>query len=150
MSCREIKSNIYGTSTHFSCFLQNWSNCKTIIIETLQPMFPCSKGYCGHSVSQKKIRHVFLNSGNQTCPRFFKIHFNGMVLKWLAPICKRGKSGIHSCGFFLPEAFLSALDGGVDRISLSLTDTGAELVPPGSSTKVGRRYTRGRPDGASD
>ena len=30
MSCREIKSNTYGTSIHFSCFLQNRSNCKTV------------------------------------------------------------------------------------------------------------------------
>ena len=37
MSHREIKSNIYGTSTHFSCFLQNLSSSKTVIFEILQP-----------------------------------------------------------------------------------------------------------------
>ena len=36
VSHREIKSNTYGTSTRFSCFLQNWSSCKTGIIEILQ------------------------------------------------------------------------------------------------------------------
>ena len=48
---------------------------------------------------------------------------------------------------FLPEASLPALDGGVDRrytksfsflvgLSLSLTDAGAVLVPPGSTTEM--------------
>ena len=42
LSRREIKSNTYGTSTHFSCFLQNWSSCKTVIIEILQQVsVPC-------------------------------------------------------------------------------------------------------------
>ena len=54
---------------------------------------------------------------------------------------------------FLPEASLPALDGGVDRLytqsffflvglSLSLTDSGAILVPPGSTTEAGWRCTR--------
>ena len=49
---------------------------------------------------------------------------------------------------FLPEASLPALDGGVDRrytksfsfvvrLSLSLTDVGAVLVPPDSTTETG-------------
>ena len=37
MSHREIKTNTYVTSTHFPCFLQNWSNCKRVLIETFQP-----------------------------------------------------------------------------------------------------------------
>ena len=36
------------------------------------------------------------------------------------------------------------------QLSLSLTDTGILLVPPGSTTKVGWRRTRGRPDGIPD
>ena len=31
MSHREKKSNTYATSTHFPCFLQNRSNCKTVL-----------------------------------------------------------------------------------------------------------------------
>ena len=64
----------------------------------------------------------------------------------LAPICKREKK--RPAPFFLPEASLSALDGGVDRrytksfsflvgLSLSLTDTGTVCVPPGSTTEMG-------------
>ena len=77
---------------------------------------------------------------------FFLIHFNGVVLELLAPICKKEKSSIHSHGFFPPEVSLPALDGSVDRLStkaflslarlsLSLTNTGASLVPPGSSLR---------------
>ena len=62
---------------------------------------------------------------------------------------------------FLPEASLPALDGGVDRLytksfsfpdglSLSLTDAGVTLVPPGSTTEMGWGCTRGRPDGIPD
>ena len=42
--------------------------------------------------------------------KFFKIHFKGVVLELLAPICKRERSGIHSCGFFPPEASLPGLE----------------------------------------
>ena len=31
ISCREKKGNIYAASTHFACFLQNRSNCKTVL-----------------------------------------------------------------------------------------------------------------------
>ena len=31
MSHGEKKGNTYATSTHFPCFLQNWSNCKTVL-----------------------------------------------------------------------------------------------------------------------
>ena len=62
---------------------------------------------------------------------------------------------------FPPEASLPALDGGVDRpytkslsflvgLSLSLTDTGVTLVPPGFTTETGWRRTRGRLDGIPD
>ena len=46
----------------------------------------------------------------------FKIHFKGVVLELLAPICKREKSNTHSRGFFLLEASFPALDGGLDRL----------------------------------
>ena len=34
-----LRENTYGTSTHFSCFLQNQSSCKTVINEILQQVF---------------------------------------------------------------------------------------------------------------
>ena len=77
-----------------------------------------SKGHHGHSVPQEKIRHVFLNSGDQSCPSLFvKTHFKGVILELLVPICKREKRSMHSHGFFPPEALLPALDGAVDRPS---------------------------------
>ena len=54
-----------------------------------------------------------------------------MVLEMLAPIRKRGKSGIHSHGFFFPlEASFPALDGGVDRISTKAFLPWSGLVCP--------------------
>ena len=89
-----------------------------------------SKGHHGHSVSQK-IRHVFLNSGDQSCPSLFvKIHFKGSILELLAPICKTEKRSIQSHGFFPPEASLPALDGGVDRPSTEAFLPWLELVCP--------------------
>ena len=41
------------------------------------------------------------------------MHFKGVVLELLAPICNKEKNDIHSCDFFPPEASLPALDGGV-------------------------------------
>ena len=38
-----------------------------------------------------------------------KKHFKELVLELLAPICKREKSVIHSCGFFPPEVSLPVL-----------------------------------------
>ena len=95
-----------------------------------------------------------LSPGDQIYP-FFRIRFKGVRLELLAPICKREKKRPRP--FFLPEAPLPALDGGVDRrytksfsflvgLSLSLTDAGAVLVPPGSTTKMGWGCTRGRLD----
>ena len=87
--------------------------------------------------------------------QFFKINFKEVVLELLAPICKREKSGIHSRGFFPPEASLPGLDGGVDRLStedfLPLLDLVCCLptqVPYSSlPVEVGWRCTKGRPDG---
>ena len=56
-------------------------------------------------------------------PSFSKYILKEVVLELLVPICKREKSGIHSCGFFLLEISLSVLDGGGDRLS-----TGAFLL----------------------
>ena len=74
MSHREKKNNTYVTSTNFPYFLQNWSSCKTVIIEILQQVsVPClPKDTVAHSVSQKMIRRIFLSSEDQTCPSFFK------------------------------------------------------------------------------
>ena len=76
MSHREIKSNTYGTSTHFSCFLQNWSSCKTVIIEILQqvsiPHLPKDTVAIQY---HRRSGMSFLNSGDQTCPSFLKILF---------------------------------------------------------------------------
>ena len=47
--CREKKGNTYGTSTHFPCFLQNWSNCKTVLYLGDPPTgyhSLSSSGYC--------------------------------------------------------------------------------------------------------
>ena len=53
-----------------------------------------------------------------------------MVLELLAPICKREKSGIRSCGFFPPELSFPALDGGVDRLSTEAFLPWLDLVCP--------------------
>ena len=64
-------------------------------------------------------------------------------LELSAPICKKEVTST----IFLLEASLSALDGGVDRLhqsflslvglSLSLTNAGAVLIPPSSTTEMG-------------
>ena len=134
MSCREIKSNTYVTFTNFPYFLHNLSSCKRVIIEILQQVsvthLPTDT--VANSVSQKKIRHVFLNSGDQTCPSLKKKKkkFKGVVLELLAPICKREKSGIRSYGFFPPEVSFPALDGGVDRLSTEAVHLWSDLVCP--------------------
>ena len=61
-ACREIKGSTYATSTHFLCFLQNRSNCKTVLQLRGPPTGHCllsSNGYRGHAVSHRKIRWVF-------------------------------------------------------------------------------------------
>ena len=117
-------------------FLWNWSSCKMVSL-LRDPLTgqcsPSSKGYRGHSVSKKKIRHVFLNSGDQTCPSFFfffLIHFKGVVLELLAPIYKGEKRSIHSCGFFVTEESFPALDGGVDKLSTEAVHLWSDLVCP--------------------
>ena len=132
MSQRAIKSNTYVTSTNFPYFLQNQSSCKTVIIHIFQQVniSPSSKGYCGHSVSQKKIRNVFLNSGDQTC--LSKYIFKLVVLELIAPIYKREKSSIHSCFFFFfpHQKRPSLLQMGVQ------TDSPLKLSFPGQTQSV--------------
>ena len=150
--------NTYATSTHFPCSLQNRSNCRTVLYLRDPPTghrSPSSNGYRGHTVSHRKTRCVFFKPWGSNLSQFFRIQFKGVRLELLAPICKREKK--RPAPFFLPEASLPALDGGVDRhytqsfsflvgLSLSLTDAGAVLVPPGSTTEMGWGCTRGRLD----
>ena len=58
------------------------------------------------------------------------MHFKGVVLELLAPICEREKSGIHARGFFPPDTSLPALDGGVDRLSSKAFLPWSDLVCP--------------------
>ena len=91
---REKKGNIYATSTHFPCFLQNRSNCKTVLYLRDPPTghhSPSSSGYRGHAVSHKKTRCVFFKPWGSNLSQFFRIQFKGVRLKLLAPICKREK-----------------------------------------------------------
>ena len=108
----------------------------------------------------------FLKFGDQTCPSFilfyfFGIHVKGVVLELLAPICKREKSNIYSCGFLSTGGIPPCSRWGhiqtfhlsfpfLVGLSLSLTDTSALLVPPSSITEVGWRCIRGRPNGIPD
>ena len=89
------------------------------------------------------------------------IHFKGVVLELLAPICKTEKSGIHSRGIFPLEASFSALDGVVDRLATEAFLPWSDSVCPlptqasysslrGLPLRCGWRYTRGRPDGIKD
>ena len=160
--CREKKGNKYATSTHFPCFLQNWSNCKTVLYLGDPPTdhHPLSSSwYCGHPASHRKTGYVFFKPWGSTLSQFFRIQFKGVRLELLAPICNREKKA--TSGIFLPEASLPALDGGVDRLhtkifsflvglSLPLTDAGVILIPPGSTTETGWGCITGRPDGIPD
>ena len=107
----------------------------------------------------RKTRCVFFKPWGSNQSQFFRIQFKGVRLELLAPICKREKK--RPAPFFLLEASLPALDGGVDRLdtksfsflvglSLSLTDAGIMLVPPTSTTEMGWGCIRGRPDGIPD
>ena len=92
---------------------------------------PSSKGCHGHSVSQKKIRCVFFKLWVSKLSQFLiKYTLKGLILELLAPICKREKGGIHSHGFFPPEASLPALDGGVDRLSTEAFRPCSDLICP--------------------
>ena len=163
MSHREMKSNIYGTSTHFSCFLQNWSNCKTVL-----QLRPFNK--LAFSIFQMILWPFGITEEDQVCllkfggsnlSQLLKIHFKGVILELLAPICKIEKSGIHSCNFFPTGSVPSCSRWGCTltlhqsfpslvRLSLSLTDASTVLVPPSSTAEVGWRRARGRPDGIPD
>ena len=73
---------------------------------------------------------VRLSSGNQTYPSLSKYILKGVVLELLAPFWKREKSGIHNCGFFLPEAILSSLDEGGNRLSIEVFLPWSDLACP--------------------
>ena len=115
-----------------SYFLWNWSSCETVSLRnhSTGQCSPSSKGCHGHSVSQKKIRRVFFKLWGSNLSQLFKIYFKEVILELLAPICKREKCGIHSHGFFPPEASLPALDGGVDRLSTEAFFPWLNLVCP--------------------
>ena len=90
---------------------------------------PSSKGYHGHLVSKKKIRHVFFKLWGSNLSPFWKYDFKEVVLDLLAPICKREKS-THSRGFFPLEVSLPAPNGGVDRRSTEAFLPWLDLVCP--------------------
>ena len=95
----------------------------------------------------------------QYCSGF--IHFKGVVLELLAPIYKKEKSIMYSCSFLSPGGVPHCSRWGCSQnfhlsfpvlvgLSLSLTDAGALLSPPGSTTEVGWRCIRGRPNSIPD
>ena len=130
MSHREIKSNTYGTCTHFSCFLQNWSSCKTIIIEILQQVsVPClPKDTVAIQYHRRSGMSIFKFWGSNLS-QIFKMHFKGVVLELLVSNCKTEKRGIQSHGF-PPESSFPALDGCVDRLSTEAFLPWLDLVCP--------------------
>ena len=101
---REKEGNTYATSTHFPCFLQNRSNCKTVLYLRDPPTghsSPSSSGSRGHAVSHRKTRCVFFKPWGSNLSQFFRIQFKGVRLELLAPICQREKkatSTIFSTG----------------------------------------------------
>ena len=100
---REKKGNTYATSTHFPCFLQNWSNCKTVLYLRDPPTghrSPSSSGYLGHAVSHRKTRCVFFKPWGSNLSQFFRIQFKGVRLELLAPICKREKKVTSTIFFY--------------------------------------------------
>ena len=50
MFCKQKKRNIYGISTHFPSFLQNWFDCKTIL-KLRDP----TKGFSGGSACKESV-----------------------------------------------------------------------------------------------
>ena len=135
---REKKGNTYATSTHFPCFLQNRSNCKTVLYLRDPPTVhrsPSSGGYFSHAVSYRKTRCVFFKPWGSNLSQFFRMQFKGVRLELLAVICKREKK--RPAPFFLPEASLPALDGGVDRLF-------TKAFLPWHHTPSSRLYHRGR------
>ena len=103
----------------------------------------------------RKIRGVFFKLWGSNLSQFFSIQFKGVRLQLLAPFCKREKTnkphlstgGIppcsrQGCRQTLHQSFPSLVG-----LSLPLTNTGIILIPPGSTTEVGWKCTRSRPDG---
>ena len=137
-------------------------NCKTLLYLRDPPTshrLPFSNGYHGHAASHRKTRCVFYKPWGSNLSQFFRIQFKGVRLKLLAPICKRenkndqchlSTGGIlpcprWGCRQILHQSFPSPVG-----LSLSLTDAGNLLAPPSSTTEMGWRCTRGRPDGIPD
>ena len=92
---REKKGNTYASSTHFPCFLQSRSNCKTGLYLRDPPTShrsPSSNGYRAYAVSHRKTKCVFFKPWGSNLSQFFRIQFKGVRLELLAPICKREKS----------------------------------------------------------
>ena len=158
---REKKGNTYATSTHFPCFVQNRSTCKTVLFLRDPPTghhLPYSNGYRSHTVSHRKTRCVFFKPWGLNISQFFRIQFKGVKPELLAPICKREKKppapsfywrlppcSRWGCRQILHQSFYFLVG-----LNLSLTDAGDLLVPPGSMTELGWRCTRGRSDGIPD
>ena len=95
--CTAKNSNTYATSTHFLCFVQNQSNCKTVLYLRDPPTghrSPSSSGYRGNALSHRKTRCVFFKPWRSNLPQFFRIQFKGVRLELLAPICRK-KSDQH-------------------------------------------------------
>ena len=79
-----------------------------------------------------------------------------MVLELLVPICKRKKwhpqpqllstRGVPPCSSWGCRQIFHRSFPSLVRLNLSLTDAGTLLVPPSSTTEVGWKCTRGRPD----
>ena len=141
---REKKGNTYATSNHHPCFLQNQSNCKTVLYLRDRPTghrSPSSSGYRGHAVSHMKTRHVIFKLWGSNLSQFFKIQFTGVRLELLATICKREKSeqrplstgGIPPCSRWGCRQTFHQSSPSLVGLSLSLTNAGTILVPPGST-----------------
>ena len=98
-----------------------------------------------------------LSPGDQIYP-FFRIQFKGVRLELLAPICKREKSdqchlsagGVSPCSRWGCRQTLHQSFSFLVGFSLSLTDIGNILIPPGSTTETGWGCTKGRSDGIPD
>ena len=119
---------------------------------------PPSSGYLGHAVSHRKTGCVFFKLWGSNLSQFFRIQFKGVRLQLLAPICKTEKSeqrhlstgGVSPCSRWGCRQILHQSFPSLVGLCLSLTDAVISLVPPGSTTKTGWRYTSSRPDGIPD
>ena len=157
---REKKGNTYATSTQFSCFLQNWSNCKTVLYLRDPPTGHgslSSNGYCVHAVSHRKTRCVFFKPWGPSLSQFFRIHFKVVRLEFLATVCKREREkrsnqhplstgSITACSRWgyrqnLHQRFSFLVE--LCHLPMQVT----LLVPSGSTTEIEWSCTRGRPHG---